>query len=139
MNKKTNVTMPQKLYESSPFLRLIVIFRNPVDRFFSAFYYYRWDGVTAAVVRVGAGRRVVQPCSFDNLLCAPARFWGADEPTPGPEDFHERAVKEIGEWQSCVKAKGQAHCLRHYHPQQVQWYPPHQRFCCCCDKSLVAM
>ena len=53
MNKKTNVTMPQLLYESSPFLRLIVIFRNPVDRFFSAFYYYRWDGVTAAVVRVG--------------------------------------------------------------------------------------
>lgn len=37
-----NVTMPELLREASPFLRLIVIFRNPVDRYFSAYYYYRW-------------------------------------------------------------------------------------------------
>ena len=36
-----NVTMPELMYESSPFLRLIVIFRDPVDRYHSAFYYYR--------------------------------------------------------------------------------------------------
>jgi hypothetical protein len=48
MTKKINITMPQLMYESSPFLRLIVIFRNPVDRYFSAFYYYRWGALTAA-------------------------------------------------------------------------------------------
>ena len=37
-----NVTMPELMRESSPFLRLIIIFRDPVDRYHSAFYYYRW-------------------------------------------------------------------------------------------------
>jgi hypothetical protein len=41
MTKDTSVTMPQLMYESSPFLRLILIFRNPVERYYSAFYYYR--------------------------------------------------------------------------------------------------
>ena len=36
-----NVTMPELMRESSPFLRLIIIFRDPVDRYHSAFYYYR--------------------------------------------------------------------------------------------------
>lgn len=36
------VTLPQLMREASPFLRLIIIFRDPVDRYFSAFYYYRW-------------------------------------------------------------------------------------------------
>ena len=36
-----DVTMPELLHESSPWLRLIMIFRDPVDRYFSAFYYYR--------------------------------------------------------------------------------------------------
>lgn len=36
-----NVTMPELMREASPFLRNIMIFRDPVDRYFSAFYYYR--------------------------------------------------------------------------------------------------
>ena len=40
-DKNTSVTMPELMREASPFLRLITIFRNPVDRYFSAFYYYR--------------------------------------------------------------------------------------------------
>ncbi|KAL6759191.1 hypothetical protein V8C86DRAFT_1350553 [Haematococcus lacustris] len=36
------VTLPDLLYEASPWLRLITIFRDPVDRYYSAFYYYRW-------------------------------------------------------------------------------------------------
>ncbi|GFH27486.1 sulfotransfer_1 domain-containing protein [Haematococcus lacustris] len=35
------VTLPDLLYEASPWLRLITIFRDPVDRYYSAFYYYR--------------------------------------------------------------------------------------------------
>jgi len=42
MARDVNVTMPELMWESSPFLRLIVIFRNPVERYHSAFYYYRW-------------------------------------------------------------------------------------------------
>ncbi|GFR45882.1 hypothetical protein Agub_g7335 [Astrephomene gubernaculifera] len=41
-DRNTSVTMPELMREASPFLRNIVIFRNPVDRYFSAFYYYRW-------------------------------------------------------------------------------------------------
>ena len=55
-----NVTMPELMYESSPFLRLIVIFRDPVDRYHSAFYYYRYGGrggmafcITAACLGAG--------------------------------------------------------------------------------------
>jgi hypothetical protein len=33
--------MPDLMYESSPWLRLVLIFRDPVDRYYSAFYYYR--------------------------------------------------------------------------------------------------
>ncbi|GIL90772.1 hypothetical protein Vretimale_16845 [Volvox reticuliferus] len=42
MDRNTTVTMPELMREASPFLRNIVIFRNPVDRYYSAFYYYRW-------------------------------------------------------------------------------------------------
>ncbi|GLC45471.1 hypothetical protein PLESTB_000317600 [Pleodorina starrii] len=47
-DRDTTVTMPELMHEASPFLRNIVIFRNPVDRYFSAFYYYRrWDKTQA--------------------------------------------------------------------------------------------
>ncbi|GMH38730.1 hypothetical protein BSKO_06614 [Bryopsis sp. KO-2023] len=36
-----NVTLADLLHEAQPYLRLIVIFRNPVDRYFSAYHYYR--------------------------------------------------------------------------------------------------
>uniref|UniRef100_A0A7S3R6I9 Sulfotransferase n=1 Tax=Dunaliella tertiolecta TaxID=3047 RepID=A0A7S3R6I9_DUNTE len=39
--RNTNVTMPQLLWEASPWLRSIIIFRDPVERYTSAFYYYR--------------------------------------------------------------------------------------------------
>eukprot|EP00775_Hariotina_reticulata_P000655 gene655-950_t len=38
----SNVTMPALLREAQPYLRLIVLFRNAVDRYHSAFYFYRW-------------------------------------------------------------------------------------------------
>ena len=42
MNRRNlNVSMPLLLREAQPYLRLIVIFRNPVDRYHSAFHYYR--------------------------------------------------------------------------------------------------
>ncbi|GIL90839.1 hypothetical protein Vretimale_16779 [Volvox reticuliferus] len=41
MDRNTTVTLPELMHEASPFLRNIVILRNPVDRYFSAFYYYR--------------------------------------------------------------------------------------------------
>uniref|UniRef100_A0A7S0N6V6 Sulfotransferase n=1 Tax=Chlamydomonas leiostraca TaxID=1034604 RepID=A0A7S0N6V6_9CHLO len=81
------VSMPDLMWESSPWLRNIIIFRDPVDRYYSAFYYYRW--------------------------------WKKDEPTPGPQEFHDTVVSEIKEWTDCVAAHGQPHCVRHYHPQQL--------------------
>lgn len=43
MDRDTHgVTMPDLMHESSPWLRLILIFREPVDRYYSAFYYYRY-------------------------------------------------------------------------------------------------
>jgi hypothetical protein len=35
------VTLPDLLHEHEPFLRLIIMFRDPVDRYYSAFHYYR--------------------------------------------------------------------------------------------------
>jgi len=40
-DRDTNVTMPQLLWEASPWLRNVIIFRDPVERYTSAFYYYR--------------------------------------------------------------------------------------------------
>lgn len=37
----TNASMPALLREAQPYLRLIVMFRNPVDRYYSAYHYYR--------------------------------------------------------------------------------------------------
>eukprot|EP00798_Chlamydomonas_sp_ICE-L_P024282 gene24282-9881_t len=85
--KDVNVTMPELLREASPFLRLIIIFRNPIDRYFSAFYYYR--------------------------------HWAKDAPTPGPDDFHAIAEKDIADWNNCVASKGQDKCIRLYNPQQL--------------------
>eukprot|EP00798_Chlamydomonas_sp_ICE-L_P018180 gene18180-24616_t len=39
--RKLNVTLPQLLWEATPFARFIVMFRDPVDRYYSAFNYYR--------------------------------------------------------------------------------------------------
>ncbi|KAF8065839.1 Herc2 [Scenedesmus sp. PABB004] len=37
-----NATMPALLREAAPWLRLILLLRDPVERYESAFYYYRW-------------------------------------------------------------------------------------------------
>ena len=47
------------------------------------------------------------------------RWWKKDEPAPGPEDFHKTVVREIEEWNACVKTQGKAKCVRLYNPQQV--------------------
>lgn len=49
-NRATNVTMPQLLREASPWLRSIVLFREPADRYASAYYYYGWVAVVVVVV-----------------------------------------------------------------------------------------
>ena len=47
------------------------------------------------------------------------RWWKKDEPAPGPEEFHQTAVKEVEEWNACVADQGQAKCVRLYNPQQL--------------------
>jgi hypothetical protein len=39
--EEISVTMPQLLREAQPYLRLILMLRNPVDRYYSAYWYYR--------------------------------------------------------------------------------------------------
>lgn len=41
MERNTTVTMPELMREAVPFQLNIIIFRNPVDRYYSAYYYYR--------------------------------------------------------------------------------------------------
>ncbi|KAG2484068.1 hypothetical protein HYH03_017088 [Edaphochlamys debaryana] len=41
-DRNTSVTMPELMRDATPWQRNIVIFRNPVDRYYSAFHYYRW-------------------------------------------------------------------------------------------------
>jgi hypothetical protein len=36
-----NASMPALLREAQPYLRLIVMLRDPVDRYYSAYHYYR--------------------------------------------------------------------------------------------------
>ncbi|KAG2482249.1 hypothetical protein HYH03_018812 [Edaphochlamys debaryana] len=38
---KTNVTLAQLIYEAQPYQRQIIIMRDPVSRYYSAFHYYR--------------------------------------------------------------------------------------------------
>lgn len=40
-HRNMSATMPDLLREAQPYLRLVAIFRDPVDRWYSAFYYYR--------------------------------------------------------------------------------------------------
>jgi N-acetylgalactosamine 4-sulfate 6-O-sulfotransferase len=35
-----NATLAEYMYEAQPYLRAIVMMRNPVDRYYSAFHYY---------------------------------------------------------------------------------------------------
>ena len=37
--RKLNVTLAQLLYEATPWARFIVLMRDPVARYYSAFYY----------------------------------------------------------------------------------------------------
>ncbi|GIL66835.1 hypothetical protein Vafri_20228 [Volvox africanus] len=41
MDRNTTVTIAELMREATPFLNSIIIFRNPVDRYYSAYYYYR--------------------------------------------------------------------------------------------------
>lgn len=40
MRKGTNITLSQLIREAQPYQRLIVLFREPVSRYYSAFHYY---------------------------------------------------------------------------------------------------
>ena len=40
MNSQSQVTMPQLMREAAPWQRNVIIVRDPVDRYASAFYYY---------------------------------------------------------------------------------------------------
>ncbi len=39
--KRINATLAEYLWEAAPWSRFIVMFRDPVTRLYSAFYYYR--------------------------------------------------------------------------------------------------
>jgi len=41
VRKNSNVTLAELIYEAQPYQRLIVIMREPVSRYYSAFHYYR--------------------------------------------------------------------------------------------------
>lgn len=40
VRKNTNVTLAELIREAQPYQRLIVLFRDPVTRYYSAFHYY---------------------------------------------------------------------------------------------------
>lgn len=52
VRKNTNVTLAELIHEAQPYQRLIVIFREPVSRYYSAFHYYGCVG--ACSTHVGA-------------------------------------------------------------------------------------
>jgi hypothetical protein len=63
-----NASMPALLREAQPYLRLIVMLRDPVERYYSAYHYYRWGLETALAVLVDV---VMCVCVCDVLGC----FW----------------------------------------------------------------
>ncbi|KAG2490124.1 hypothetical protein HYH03_011430 [Edaphochlamys debaryana] len=48
LNKRINATLSQYLWEASPWARYIVMFRDPVTRYRSAFFYYRTKSLPKA-------------------------------------------------------------------------------------------
>ena len=75
MDRNTTVTISELMREASPFLLSIVIFRNPVDRYYSAYYYYK---CVVALLRPaclpcpGPNRRVNLPCNWQYRYCVRA-------------------------------------------------------------------
>ncbi len=55
--KRINATLAEYLWEATPFARYIVMFRDPVSRYRSAYFYYRcvygkgrsWAGVMSTI------------------------------------------------------------------------------------------
>ena len=41
MRRQLNVTLAELIYEAQPYQRQIVMMREPVSRYYSAFHYYR--------------------------------------------------------------------------------------------------
>ena len=55
-------------------------------------------------------------CGSGSCVCS---WWEKDKPPPTPDDFHDRAVKDIQEWKQCQQAQGTAACVRRFNPQQL--------------------
>lgn len=68
-----NVSMPSLLREAAPYLRLIVLFRDPVDRYQSAFYYYRFACAAACGVSALQAHARLLPAACMACMCAAAR------------------------------------------------------------------
>ena len=64
------VTLPRLLREAAPYLRLIVMLRDPGDRLYSAYHYYRWWD---------AGLPPPTPADFHNRTAAGVAAWRACE------------------------------------------------------------
>ena len=44
VRRQLNVTLAELIYEAQPYQRQIVMMREPVSRYYSAFHYYRCGG-----------------------------------------------------------------------------------------------
>jgi N-acetylgalactosamine 4-sulfate 6-O-sulfotransferase len=91
-----DVSVGELLAEVAPYGRYIIILRDPVDRFFSAFHYYR------SMYGPTAGR-----------------------PPASAAQFHDEAVAALAAWATCLAAQGgtgegaTARCVRRFEPQQL--------------------
>jgi N-acetylgalactosamine 4-sulfate 6-O-sulfotransferase len=87
-----DVTIGELMFEAAPYTRCIVMLREPGERLFSAFHYYR---------RMYGGTAGAAPAS--------------------PQDFAEHVSKSIAAWDACVAAHNGdvAPCVRQFEPQQL--------------------
>lgn len=52
--KNVNVTLAELIFEAQPYQRQIIMMREPVSRYYSAFHYYR-QGITAHLIALDGG------------------------------------------------------------------------------------
>jgi len=56
--RNVNVTLAELIFEAQPYQRQIIMMREPVSRYYSAFHYYRQVTGDDDVVRAGEGKTI---------------------------------------------------------------------------------
>ena len=89
---KGDVSVAELLLAAAPYGRFVLILRDPVDRFFSAFHYYR-------------------------RMFGPKSPSGA----PPASEFHAEALRAVEQWRACVsRHSGNVQpCVAAFEPQQL--------------------